>query len=379
MNPGFSKGTPASVRFVAAELDSWPLRGPRRAAAGPIRELHLEVTHRCDLKCGMCHHWRLKPAGPEISPSALARLLDGTELLKDIKTAVLTGGEPFLRPDLAELAGVIAARFPKISLGVLSNLSNGPLLFKGLEKLLAKVPAGLWLGSSLDGLGAAHDKVRGSRGAWARTMKSARQLRSRFPGISLSFNFTLLPSNAGALFETYLAAKELKIWFGAQKVVNHEGLEAENYTWTRAVLKTALRQTDLVITDICAEHKAFELLMQGRAAQAPWLWNTLIYWLRLRQYLAAPGRLMDDCLCGERYAMLSPAGDLFFCPVRKHRAVGNVLEEGFDKAWRGRRAAAERKAIAAGRCHCWLLCTANPVIDAAVTARLALEAKPCPG
>jgi hypothetical protein len=60
---------------------------------------------------------------------------------------------------------------------------------------------------------------------------------------------------------------------------------------------------------------------------------------------------------------------MFFCPVRKHRTAGNVLKDGFDAVWTGKKAGEERKLIAAAGCHCWLHCIANPVISAAVARR----------
>jgi MoaA/NifB/PqqE/SkfB family radical SAM enzyme len=368
MMPPFSLRMPESARAVARELASWPLNPPP-GDDGALRELHLEVTHRCDLRCRMCHHWRLKQGGHEITPAQLEGLLAASRLLAGVKTAVLTGGEPLLRPDLPELAAVILRKFPGVSLGVLTHLSNTRLLLDRVGKIHKLGPAKLWLGSSLDGLGAAHDGVRGSRGAYARAMKSLKAVREAFPGLEVAFNFTLLPSNAGQLFRAYRAAKELGAWFGAQKVVNHTGFEAETYAWSPRALKTALTQVDGVITDICAEHKAFEKLMTGKEGETPWLWASLVYWVRLREYLAAPARLLGGCYSGRRYAMLSPEGDLFFCPVRKHRTLGNVLQDGFDAVWNGPKAKAERKLIAAGRCHCWLHCTANPVIEGAVNAR----------
>jgi len=367
----FSPEMPASVRFIVKELGSWQLSSRPCSGASPIRELHIEVTHRCDLKCRMCHHWRLRKREKEISPAALARLLDASVHLREIKTAVLTGGEPLLRPDLPEIAAVITKRFPGISLGILTNLSNTGLLFRRIEECLRLGVSRLWLGSSLDGIGAIHDKVRRVRGAYSRTMKSARELRAKYPGMNLAFNFTLLPFNAEGLVEAYLAAKKMNIWFGAQKVVNHAGFEAEKYSWNSKDLRAALSQIEWIITDICAENNAFEKLLAGRERETPWLWSSLIYWIRLRDYMVRPQRFMGDCYAGRRYAMLSPDGELFFCPVRKHRTVGNTLKDGFDAVWTSRKAETERKNIAGARCHCWLHCTANPVIESAMMLRFA--------
>jgi MoaA/NifB/PqqE/SkfB family radical SAM enzyme len=361
---------------VVNELNSWQLRlarGACRAEKSLPQELHLEITHRCDLKCRMCHHWRMKRQKKEITPSEIAHLLDNSKLLDGIKIAVLTGGEPLLRDDLAEIASVITKRFPKISLGILTNLSNSSLLFRRIEECRKNGVSRLWLGSSLDGVGAVNDAVRGVSGAYARTMRTAAELRAKYPAIDVSFNFTLLPFNAGNLVESYLAAKKMNIWFGAQKVVNHEGFKVEKYAWDAKSLRTAVSQIDWIIADICGKNNAFEKMMSAIERETPWLWNSLIYWTRLREYMINPRRFMDDCYAGKRYAMLSPRGELFFCPVRKHRTVGNALTDGFDHVWSGKNAETERKFIAKARCHCWLHCIANPIIDAAVTRRFAAK------
>lgn len=370
MNDRSTPQMPPSARFVVNELNSWPLSAS--ACGGTengICEFHLEVTHHCNLRCPMCHHWRMKSSAKEITPSELAALLDGSSYLRGIKIAVLSGGEPLLRPDLPELAAVITERFPGISLGILTNLSDTALLMRRIDECLKKGVSRLWLGSSLDGIGAMHDRARGTQGAYSQTMKSVKELRAIYPAMDISFNFTLLPFNAGSLVETYLAAKEMKVWLGAQKVVNQAGLKARRYSWDAKSLRTALAQIDWVIADICAANNAFEKLMAGKESETPWLWETLLYWTRLREYMVRPRRFMGDCCAGKRYAMIAPDGELFFCPVRKHRTVGNVLRDGFDAVWTGKKAGAERKIIAAARCHCWLHCTANPVIAAAVAHR----------
>ncbi|OGS12999.1 MAG: hypothetical protein A2234_08215 [Elusimicrobia bacterium RIFOXYA2_FULL_58_8] len=370
MNYPFSPAMPASARFVAAELAAWPLAAPPGTAA-PIQELHIEVTHRCNLRCRMCHHWRIKPPGHEMTPGELARLLENSKRLRGIKTAVLTGGEPLLRPDLAQLASVILTRFPGISLGILTNLSDTGLILRRIGECVEAGAPGLWLGSSLDGAGAAHDAVRGARGAYARTLKSVKAIRAKYPAMNIAFNFTLLPDNAPGLVKTYLAAKKLNLWLGAQKVVNQAGFEAEKFAWSPKALRAAITQLDWIIADICREHKAFERLVSHKEHETPWLWSSLIYWLRLRDYLARPRRLMGECYAGSRYAMLSPAGELFFCPVRRNRTLGCALEKGFDAVWTGPKAGHERAAIASARCHCWLHCIANTVIARALALRFA--------
>ena len=62
----------------------------------------LEVTHRCIAKCIMCNIWRIPRDTPSLSAKAWLSLLS-SDLFTDLVELDITGGEPFLRTDLAEL------------------------------------------------------------------------------------------------------------------------------------------------------------------------------------------------------------------------------------------------------------------------------------
>ena len=71
--------------------------------------------------------------------------------------------------------------------------------------------------------------------------------------------------------------------------------------------------------------------------------------------------------------MLDPEGNLFFCPVNKHKWVGNVRKKGFDEIWSSEKAGRLRSEIIPCQCRCWLNCIANPVMDRLTGLALAGE------
>jgi len=316
----------------------------------------------------MCHHWSIPKKDPasvrrELKLETIRRVVEGSRLLQDIEGVVLTGGEPLLRKDLPEIAGCLSDAFPKARVGVLSNLMDKALARNMLGRLRERGVRGLWLGSSLDGLAAAHDRIRGKRGAFRGLMDTIGMVRKEFPGLELSLNFTITPENHEQLWPAYQFSKELGAWFGAQLVVEHRGLEApKTFAWTRAQLESVRESTERVLLDIARGEGALRALVEGRQAENRGLWGRLLYWRLLGLYALEPRRFFSDCLAGSRYAMLDPAGELFFCPVNKHRKVGSVLE-GFDAVWSSGRADSERRFAASKRCHCCLVCVVNPVLD----------------
>ena len=150
---------PADLRLVLKQLERWVETGVARLEGRenetPIRELHLELTHRCDLKCVMCHHWEMPgrdPAsvGRELSLSEIRRFVESSELLRTVQFVAVTGGEPFVRGDTVDVIAFLRGHFRDASVGVLTNLWNTGLLKRRMGELSDRGAGDIWLGSSID-------------------------------------------------------------------------------------------------------------------------------------------------------------------------------------------------------------------------------------
>jgi MoaA/NifB/PqqE/SkfB family radical SAM enzyme len=360
--------------LVLKQVRRWETAGSRRRPAVDlaIRELHIELTHRCDMRCVMCHHWRL-PKRRESSGAEIARALDGARLVDGIQTAVVTGGEPWLHPDSVEIVGYLARRFPQASLGILSNLGRSVLLRDRLAELASQGVNRLWLGSSLDGIGEIHDRMRGRPGAFAALRRSLDWLRGHRPEIPVSLNFTLTPANCGELWAAYVFSREAGCDFGAQFVVRHAGFPGlRRRKWSQEELLKTGEQIDRIMRDLAREGQALPRLL-GRPEDSLGLWCRLAYWDRLRRICAGVPIPRLDCLAGRRFAMLDPEGNIFFCPVQKHRRVGNIRQAPFDKLWQGAPAVKLRRALAGCQCRCWLGCIAYPFLGRVLRAGIAAK------
>lgn len=358
---------------VFEKLEAFVERGLERLGdrkdGEPIRELHIELTHRCNLKCVMCHHWEMPFKDPasvsrEMDLKQIRKMVTNAKLLKDVEIVVLTGGEPWLKRDIVDIVVFLSEHFPKASIGVLTNFWNTEMVRKRLVELKERGVDRLWLGSSLDGLEKTHDRIRGQKGAFQGLIKTAEMIRRDFPGMDFSFSFTITPKNYRELWPTYCFVKGMGLWFGAQMVVDHQDFEApEKFGWTKAQIAGVDKQIDQIIADLCRSEGAMVRMMAGKERESLWLWTRLLYWWYLRKYANKPKRFFKDCLAGQRYAMFDPEGNLFFCPVNKHRTIGNVQESSFDDLWKSKKAASEREFVDSCKCDCWLNCIANPVLD----------------
>lgn len=177
------------------------LRYGRHSSKLPAHLLHFaedkkpvvvwNCTRRCDLKCVHCY----ASAKDEDFPGELTTA-EGKTMLEDlagfgIPVVLFSGGEPLLRPDLFELAAY--AR----ELGMRAVLStNGTHIDEAIADKIKEIGFS-YVGISLDGLEAVHDKVRGVKGAFRASLQGIRNCRDR--GIRVGLRYTVHKLNLDEL------------------------------------------------------------------------------------------------------------------------------------------------------------------------------------
>lgn len=346
-------------RLLAASCarSSGAASAPRR-----VRELYLELTHRCGLACPVCDHPELARRGRgELSAALLEERLSGSKTL-DLDLVALGGGEPALSDGLVPLAAFFRRTWPRVRLVLLSHLADTELLLGRLEALRAAGAGPLTLGGSLDGTEATHDRMRARAGAYRALVATVRRVRAEHPGTALSLTFTVTPENCGELSAARrLAVSEFGADFSAQLVLPFPGRPAVR--WTPERLAVLEREVDLVLERLEAESGAFEALSAGRELPRPELWRELVYWTRLRAYARAPARFLPDCSAGRLFAMVDPEGGVYLCPSRKELRLGSLAETSFDELWASPKAESARRAASSDGCHCWVRCVAVSALD----------------
>lgn len=177
-------------RFMEALRDGGPVPAQRRAA-GPV--VIWNLLRRCNLNCRHCYSTSANTdfKGELSTDEALAVL--GQLTAARVPALILSGGEPLLRPDLYE----IAARARQLGLH-LSLSSNGTLLDATHAARLHA--AGFdYVGVSLDGMEATHDRFRRCPGAFRQALGGLRAARRA--GLRVGVRMTLTEANAGELPE----------------------------------------------------------------------------------------------------------------------------------------------------------------------------------
>lgn len=128
-----------------------------------------QVTYRCNFRCSFCHYWKEELDREEMG---LEEFEAGAKKLGKLGSLMisLAGGEPLLRPDLAQIIAILSRdHFPMLT-------TNGWLVTRRLAKALFS--AGLWGASvSLDYADPEkHDAQRGREGAFQQAVQALKFL-----------------------------------------------------------------------------------------------------------------------------------------------------------------------------------------------------------
>jgi heme d1 biosynthesis radical SAM protein NirJ len=173
------------TQFMQEVSQPTPL-GPKRNPPGPV--VIWNLVRRCNLTCKHCYSISAdKDFKGELSTDEVFSVMDDLKAFK-VPVLILSGGEPLLRPDIFDIA-----RRAK-SMGFYVGLSSNGTLVN--ESNVAEIAAtGFdYVGISLDGLRATHDKFRRKEGAFDAALNGIRLCRDA--GAKVGMRFTLTQDNA---------------------------------------------------------------------------------------------------------------------------------------------------------------------------------------
>lgn len=296
------------------------------------------VTYRCDSRCIMCNIWKAG-GGEELPPEVFGRLPASLAVIN------ITGGEPFLRQDLAELIRVIKKKCRSARM-VISTNGLRPHSMEAQLKEIMRFEPGIGVRISLDGMGKMHDVVRGTSGAYDRAMESAEVL-NKLEIEDRGFAFTILDRNAHQLKAVYDLSRTLGMQLAvsiAQGSAIYFQIEGVEPKVDASVICGHLEQ---VVSD------------QMRR------WNVKD-WFRayllegLYSFYKGKSPLLG-CSAADDFFFLDPAGNIYICPMLDMK-LGNIRESPFEDVWNSAATCEARKYAASCPRRCWMACTVTPFI-----------------
>jgi MoaA/NifB/PqqE/SkfB family radical SAM enzyme len=348
----------ATLARQAVELGCSIARTRLQRADVP-RLLTYIVTFRCNARCVMCDSWRKDGEGD----LTIAEIESIFRQLPHLHAVRLTGGEPFVRKDFAEIAELALAHLRPRVLHVTSNGFLTERLVKFCESRENGTRATpLELLVSIDGVGEKHNQIRGRREAFDQAMDTVRALgpRQRELNLHLGVNQTVVDEEGAS---QYRALRALLQPLGVQNQVVVAYEASATYSLDRKV-DLAPRAPGAFTTfgELGKQALAglFDEIEQDLAEQP------LGHRLAKRYYLdGIRGRLLQGhdqpnppCVALGAHMRLFPNGDVPTCQFNTH-TVGNLRTQTFAQLWAS--AAAEQQRAWVRRCPgCWAECEVLP-------------------
>lgn len=335
------------VDLVARLAETWV-----RRPDSPTR-LVVQVTRRCNLRCDMCRTWTL-PGGHELTTDEVRDVLSH---LPKLAWLDLTGGEPFLRADFAELLEIVLEALPRLR--VLHFPTNGWFTSRTLDaaRLVTRRRPDLdfIVTVSIDGPPHVHDAMRGQPGSFQRALATFRALRDT-AGVRAYVGTTVTPSNRASLGA-----------LGEQLSAEIPGFSRREWHWNWMQISQHYFANGSLAAARDELHAGSAIAEHARSRGVP---RSLLDVMELAFLVNLDAYEHGEpvgfpCQALRSSLFLSPEGDVYPCHVYD-RPLGNVRKQSIDGIWRSAHVAAAREDIEKLSCGgCFTPCEAYPMLAGA--------------
>lgn len=314
-------------------------------------QLTFFVTRRCNARCPFCFYLRAadppRDPGPELS---LEEIRSVSASLGSLLWLAFSGGEPYLRADLAEISRVFYRRNrPAIMLYPSNGLTPQPIR-DATEEILGDCPRSVVVVKlSLDGIGGGHDRLRGAPGAFGKVMRTCELLAAlldRYPNFELGINTVFCSENQDRMDEIIDFVRDLhpaathtvSLVRGALAEPHYRDVDYDKYRRAAARLEAGAS---------CRRPGRYRFRGSRLKAAQDVLQHRLIYETAMR------GERLTPCYAGRLNLVLTESGAVYPCETSR-QCLGNVREHGYDVMRLVETPTAREAidAIASGSCHC---------------------------
>jgi len=271
----------------------------------PNRPYHVQwmVTRKCNYRCRGCNVWQEQDAR-ELSTEEIKKGLDILRKLGVIET-VISGGNPLLREDIAEIIEYASRFF------ITTIYDNGSM---AAEKIDALRHAD-FVAISIDSLDPAkNDYIKGVKGAWKRAMQAVETLAKE--GIRISVTPTISQFNLYEIIDltNYFLQKEIPLWYCLYSFDSSDD--------SSQLFKIGKKNDEFLITDNEAMVKLCDSLINMKNRNCNILMTTKI--LEAVKHLYGEGKRTWKCRALQNFFIIDHVGNVAGCHL--HKPIASIFE-----------------------------------------------------
>jgi MoaA/NifB/PqqE/SkfB family radical SAM enzyme len=296
------------------------------------------INSVCNMKCQHCFYWRNLNKKDDLTKE---EIFEFSRTLGHVENLNLSGGEPFLRPEFAE----ICTQFIRINkvhqIYVPTNGYFTEETIKQITETLKERELDLFVVElSLDGMHEFHNKFRGVPGSFEKAMETYKALerlqrhdpRLRIHGVSTATQTNLeeIKRLTAFLFER------------CQKMDHHN----------LAIIRGDRKNSSLLLPDLQQYNHLYEYIRRLWAPRERSRYGAMVepmlQWAKVRT-LTEKTQVIP-CLAGRLNAVVYANGDVSVCEL--HKPLGNLRRGSFWDIWNSEEARKLLETIRSKECHC---------------------------
>ncbi|MFC1596074.1 radical SAM protein [Candidatus Margulisiibacteriota bacterium] len=253
----------------------------------------------------------------------------------------ITGGEPFVRTDVADIVEALLPRAKRIV------ISTNGYFTERIVELVKRFPQ-VGIRISIEGLQEANDAIRGILDGYNRGLKTLYALREM--GIKdIGFGMTIQRLNARDLIKLYQLSCELGYEFATAALHNSHYFHKLDNSFSE-------EDKQVIIPEI------EQLIAQLLKSNSPKKWFRAYFNHGLINYIKGNKRLLP-CEMGTDGFFLDPVGDVLACNgMDTKMSMGNLKQSSFEEIWISEQAQKVRAAVKNCPKNCWMIGSVAPAM-----------------
>ena len=278
----------------------------------------LYVTNRCNFKCDFCFYYAEVDKGRKPTELTLEEIDKITKSAGRLLQLSMTGGEPFIRKDFAELTDIALNNTKAKYVTIPTNGYLTENMYRYLITILPKHPKTYFrLTISVDGIEEEHDKNRSKPGSYKKikeTFAKIKDLRDIYPNLVIDSNTVFTANTQGRMIDILR--------------VLHSDFEFDNHTVTYA--RGSVRDPKQIV-DAKKEYEEMNKFLTSLSNKSE---KRLLYpiyrgirnvsWQNLIS-TAFYDKYVTPCVAGRKMCVISEEGDVRPCELLPHK-YGNLRD-----------------------------------------------------
>ena len=321
------------------------------------RYVILYVTAVCNARCSFCFYWEPIQNADKLNELSLEELEEISKKFKKVTYLTLTGGEPFLRPDLEKVVKLFVDNCGTEFVNIPTNAGLPTITLKKVEQMLIENPnVNFRIAPSIDAIGEEHNTIRKVKGLFDKiliTYAGLCELRKKYKRLNIDVTTTYSSYTENSIQDLLKYIREnldidnLGINLARGDVEDEIAKEININRYEHVI-----RENEELSFKKHVNRKDFRLKLLKAVKNLTR--DVILETVREK-------KMVIPCTAGKKFIVINEVGDVYPCDIfinHEDKLLGKLRENDYDinKLLKAQKAQGVIKWIKDTQCHCTFEC-----------------------